>query len=151
MEIVSVLLLITIAVAAATIVYAYVVGFVGTLSSNTIQTISIISIDDACVSATSGCSTPYGSSSFFVVVRNSGSISLSIAPSIEPQVYLTDNSIGISATFSCNAPRGIVSQGQTFTCYCPSGCSFGTSRGDLITVKVVDPDGGIGQTTFRAL
>ena len=150
-EIVSVLLLILVAIAAITVVYAYVIGLVGTLTSNTITTPSIISIDNACVSSEGRCASVSGQSTYAIVVRNIGSLSISITAANQPQVYLTDASSGSSYSASCNAPTAIVAQGQTFTCFCQSSCPFSPQRGDTIMVKIVDPDGGSAITSTKAL
>jgi hypothetical protein len=152
-EIISILLLILVAVAAVTIVYAYIIGFIGNIAGTTVQPFSIISIDSACISSEGKCasSTFQGNSVYVIVVRNIGSSSISISSGGEPQLYLTDESSGISYTASCNALTGIVSQGQLFTCYCPNNCTFYPSKGDVVSVKVVDPDGGTALTTTKTI
>ena len=150
-EIVSILLLITVAIAAVTIVYAYVIGFIGTVATNTIAPLSIISIDNACVSSQGKCISPSSSGTFFVVVRNLGSLSIAITESSEPQVYLTDTTLGVSFTTSCNSPPMVVSQGQTFVCSCPGFCNFAPAEGDIVTVKVVVPDGGLTQINVKVI
>ena len=150
-EIVSILLLITVAIAGVTIMYAYVIGFIGNVSQNTGQTISIISIDSACASRSGNCIFNGVATFLTVVVRNAGSVSIPIVSSAEPQVYISDLVTGTYVSFACNAPQSTISTGQTYTCSCFSSCGSNFNPRDMITIKVVDPDGGTAITNIKAI
>jgi FlaG/FlaF family flagellin (archaellin) len=130
-EIIATLLMILIAVAAAVIVYAYVIGFVGSATVATGGAISIISIDDVCISASSKCPGGYG---YFVAVRNVGSTTISGVV----QLYFTDMSTGATSALSCS-----VSSVSSYGVYnCAGSALSGFVQGNSVSLKVVDPDGG---------
>ena len=132
-EIIATLLLILIAVAAAAIVYAYVIGLIGNASVSTSVPASIISIDDACMSSSLGCS---GSNGYFVAVRNVGSSEIAGAA----QLYFTDLNSAATAVEPCII-SGTVGNGGVY--YCAGALPSGFAAGNTATIKVVDPDGGM--------
>ena len=151
-EIIAALLLILIAVAAAAVVYTYVLNFVGNVSQNSGQNTSEISVDSFCVSASDRCNAVPGSgTSYYIVVRNFGSVSISIGTTSEPVLYFRDVTSGISVSTSCNVFSLTVPPGGTYACYNFTFNSLGISAGDTIIVKVVDPDGGATLASTQAL
>lgn len=142
-EIIAALLLILISVAAAAVVYTYVLNFVGNVSQNNGSNLSQISIDNFCVSATLSCNAVSSTgTSYYVVIRNTGSSSIPITSTSEPSLYFKDATSGTSFTALCNSPPVTVSPGSTFVCYSSSRNAIGTVGGDTILLKVVNPDGG---------
>lgn len=144
--------MILIAVAAAAIVYTYVLNFVGNVSQNNGQSTSEISVDSFCVSASDRCSAiPGSSTSYYIVVRNFGSVSISIGSTNEPVLYFTDVTAGSSVSTTCNVFSSTVPPGGTYVCYSFTSNALGVRAGDTITVKVVDPDGGATLASTKAL
>ena len=149
--IIATLLLILIAIAAGVVVYAYVIGFIGNSTSNTGNNTSVISIDNACVAVTAAdCGSKYLS----VTVRNVGSTSIP-APSdtVSAAVYLSDVTSGSApaATVTCLASATSVSPGATYTCTATAWTTAPSNAGDLITIKVVNPDGGAATTSVKSI
>ncbi len=147
------LLLILIPNAPGVVVYANVIGFIGNSTSNTGNNTSIISIDNACVAVTAAsCNSNYVS----IVVRNVGSTSIP-APggAVSAAVYLTDVTAGTTpvATITCTVASGTsVAPGGTYTCAASAAWTTAPSNaGDLITIKVVNPDGGAATTSVKAI
>jgi hypothetical protein len=140
-EIIATLLMILIAVAAAVILYAYVIGFVGNTTASTGPPISIISIDDLCVSATTRCS---GGNGYFVAVRNVGAVSISGTADL----YFTDLTTGFTAAASCPISSSVSTYGVY---YCTGLALSGFAQGNFVTLKVVDPDGGAATASTRVL
>ncbi|MHB1907446.1 MAG: archaellin/type IV pilin N-terminal domain-containing protein [Nitrososphaerales archaeon] len=157
--IIATLLLILIAIAAGVVVYAYVINFVGNSTNNSGATTSVISIDNFCVSKSSGLCT--GSNGLYIVVRNTGTTTIPNTPSsqnVGASVYLTDVTAGTAltpATITCSdsASAGAgVAPGATYTCSASSSWTSEPSNvGDTITVKVVNPDGGSATATVKAI
>src|SRR5579864_6671194 len=139
--IIATLLLILIAIAAGVVVYAYVIGFVGNSTGNTGNNTSVISIDSFCASAALGKCT--SGNSFYIVIRNVGSVSV---PSGTAQVYFTDITSSATGTVTCNIAAPI-NPGATYTCSNAGSSSWpaGTTapaNGDTLSVKLVNPDSG---------
>jgi archaeal type IV pilus assembly protein PilA len=148
--IIATLLLILIAIAAGVVVYAYVIGFVGNSTGNTGNNTSVISIDSFCASATLGKCT--SGNSFYVVIRNVGSVSV---PSGNAQLYFTDITSGVTGTVTCAV--GSINPGATYTCIPnASGASWpaGTTapaNGDTMSLKIVNPDSGAATSTTKVI
>lgn len=146
--IIATLLLILIAIAAGVIVYAYVIGFIGNSTTNTGNSTSVVSIDNACVSSsTTGC----GGGAFSIVVRNVGSTTING----QAAVYFTDitasSTPDYSGTVTCSASNN--GPGTTFTCSGATGGSWSSTvqAGDTITVKIVVSDGGSATISVKAI
>lgn len=128
-----ILALIPVAIVASVIVYANVVGFVGIVGGNQTEQISVISVENFCVSASTKCTNAKG---YYLTILNAGSTTI---PLSETSVYFTDVSSGSAATATC-AIASPVAPGSTYSC---SGTSLsGFSQGQVATVKVVDQDSG---------
>ena len=125
--------MILIAVAAASILYAYVVGFIGNTTGSQGQSASLISIDNSCISASNRCP---GGTGFDISIRNVGSNTM-LAGTAE--IYFTN--LGTGASFA--VPCTIFSAVQPNTLFiCSGGTLSGYSQGQIVSVKVVNPDGG---------
>jgi archaeal type IV pilus assembly protein PilA len=145
--IIATLLLILIAIAAGVVVYAYVLGFVGSNTSGTGTNQSQMSIDTA-VTTISGSQI----TSYTVVVRNVGSTTASISA-----LYFTDNTNGgkvsILSSLGCGS-TSLAPQSAT-TCTASSLTDSFTggaaqAKGDSMTVQVVAADGGSTTYTFKS-
>lgn len=145
--IIATLLLILIAIASGVILYAYVIGFVGSSTQNEGIVVSTISIDNACISvSTNHCN----ASKYSITIRNLGTNTISSANSPSAQIYLTD--ISTSATSSTTCPiTSQIAPGSTLTCNGASITGFSPSSGDTISIKVVMPDGGSAISTTRVI
>ena len=148
--IIATLLLILIAIAAGVIVYAYVIGFIGNSTTNSGGAISVVSVDNFCAGKTTGDCGVTGTGVFSVVIRNVGTVAISITTAtVEPQLYFTDVTSGATASVACSQTTITVSPGQTYTCAGTLG--FTPSGGDSINLKVIDPDSGAVTSSTKAL
>jgi archaeal type IV pilus assembly protein PilA len=146
--IIATLLLILIAIAAGVVVYAYVIGFVGSNTSNTGATTSVLQIENFCASINTHCT---GSNVYSIVIQNTGSTSF---PTGTFQIYFTD----ITAS---GQPNGVVSTcstsniapGSSVTCAGTTwtGIMTAPSSGDTMSVKVVAPDGGTATLSTKVI
>ena len=141
-EIIATLLLILIAVAAAVIVYSYVIGFIGNATASSGSPPSLISVDNFCASASTHCS---GGNGYYVVIRNVGSNQIL---SGTPELYFTDQASGQSAAIPCVIP-GPANPGSVY--YCGGFLPAGFPQSSLVSLKVVDPDGGATTSSTRVL
>jgi flagellin-like protein len=136
--IIATLLLILIAIAAGVVVYAYVIGFVGSSTGGGGNPSGQISIDSASDSGTT----------VTIYVRNTGSTSITISA-----FYVIDNTAGTTQQAS-----GLTCNSAACTAITPGAAAVkvqGTiasalTPGDSITVKVVSLDGTQTTFTFRA-
>ncbi len=150
-EIIAALLLILIAVAAGAVVYTYILNFVGNVAQNNGGNKSQISIDDFCVSASTKCTQVAGTgTSYYIVVRNIGTVSISINGTMTPALYFHDVTAGNDTAASCNSPPSTVPPGGTFRCFGLSN-TIGARGGDTVSVKVVNTDGGTTTASSKAL
>jgi len=138
-----------IAIAAGVIVYAYVVGFIGNSTQNNGNTISVIQIENACISASTKCS---GSNAYQIVILNQGSNAIAGGASVNAEVYFKDSTNGVTGSATCNIASSVSPQ-TTYTC---SGVSWAgilspsPALNDKVQVTVVNPDGGSFVTTSTA-
>ena len=150
--IIATLLLILIAIAAGVIVYLYVVGFIGSTSQNNGGTISIISIENACISASTKCT---GNNAYQIVILNQGSNAIAGGASVNAELYFTDSTNGASGSVTCNIASSVSPQ-ATYTCMGASWAGIispAPAQGDNVQVKIVNPDGGtsISSPTPKAI
>jgi len=135
--VIATLLLILIAIAAGVIVYAYVVGFIGSATQNTSVQQSVISIDSVGTNA--------GRTQVNFYVRNVASTSTTLSTA-----YLLDTSGTVLATLSLSAVTltpGQVSAQQTIP---STPLSPALTAGTLYSLKVVTADGSATITNFKA-
>lgn len=148
--IIATLLLILIAIAAGVVVYAYVIGFVGSTTQNTGNSVALISVDNFCASASLGKCT--SGNAYYIVVRNVGSVSV---PAGTVQLYFTDKTSGATGSTTCTLAAA-VNPGSTYTCSNGGSASWpaGTtapSNGDTLSLKIVDPDSGAATASVQVI
>ncbi|MHB1907444.1 MAG: archaellin/type IV pilin N-terminal domain-containing protein [Nitrososphaerales archaeon] len=150
--VIATLLLILIAIAAGTTLYAYVSGFIGNSTQNSGFAQSMISLDSICASKSSGCN----GGAFYVVIRNLGGSTLSYQSGANTaELYFTDSANSATTAASCDISTSIA-PGSSITApvglTCPTLPTFtGFNSGDNIVVKVVMPDGGTASGSTRML
>ncbi len=128
--VISVLLMIAVAVVASLVVYAWVMGFVGSKTNQVGKSIQIQSV------ALSG-------SSLSIYVQNVGDSSVTFS---NPCIYI--NGTAVTATFTANPTMGTpLGTGATaqFTGITVSGMTF--AAGSTVVVKVASTDGTFSQVT----
>ncbi len=151
-EIIATLLLILIAVAASVVVYTYILNFVGNVSQVNSGNTSAISIESFCASASTRCTQVGGlGTSYYIVVRNAGATSISINSTREPALYFSDITAGKAISLPCNALPSSIPSGGTSVCFNTTTNALGIGAGDVMEIKVVDPDGGASVTSTKAL
>jgi archaeal type IV pilus assembly protein PilA len=141
--IIATLLLILIAIAAGVVVYAYVIGFVGSSTGNNGANTSVLQIENFCASTTTHCT---GANVYSIVIQNTGSTAF---PSGSFQIYLVDiTASGQPSGVVTTCSTGTIAPGTSTTCAGTTwaGVLTAPSAGDTVTVKVVTPDGG--QATY---
>jgi FlaG/FlaF family flagellin (archaellin) len=139
--IIATLLLILIAIAAGVVVYAYVIGFVGSSTGGGGNPTGQMTVD----SATDG-NPP--TTTVTVYVRNTGSTSITISA-----VYLTDNTAGTTqqaTTVQCNSAACTAIAPGAPAVKVTGVIATLLTAGDSITVKLVALDGTQTTFTFRA-
>ncbi|MHB2037373.1 MAG: archaellin/type IV pilin N-terminal domain-containing protein, partial [Nitrososphaerales archaeon] len=143
---ISTLLLVVMVVAGAALIYAYMVGFIG----STTHVPASIQITGFCASATTKC----GGDIYTVTINNIGSSPISGAFSLT--FVDSTNSLGTGSVSCGNSNLAV---GVTLTCsgpttnWGPTGANIFSSNptaGDQITVTVVSADGGTAITVTRA-
>jgi archaeal type IV pilus assembly protein PilA len=147
--IIATLLLILIAIAAGTIVYAYVIGFIGSSTGNGGGNQSVLQVSNFCASASTKCNSI---DAYTVTILNKGSTSISTGTF---QLYFTDSTSGNSGTGTCTISSAIA-PGASQTCSSttwPSGLTAPNApgAGDSMSVKVVAPDGGSTTSSAKAI
>ncbi len=149
--IIATLLLIVIAIAAGVIVYASVIGFIWNSTTNSGGATSVISVDNACISASgNNCKLSGSNNAYLLVLRNVGTTTLSGTY----QIYVTDiTTPADGGTTTCVVTS--TSPGSSFTCPTSASTSITgvtlPSAGDTVTFKVVATDGGATTYTVKAI
>lgn len=145
--IIATLLLILIAISAGTVLYAYVMGFIGGTTQNPGVVQSTITIESSCVSSTgSGCN----GVGYYIVIRNLGSNTISSSGTPKIQIYFTDSSTSATGVITCPISSAI-SPGSSMTCQNSLAGVLSPTSGDTIQIKVVMPDGGSALGTTKSL
>ena len=150
--VIATLLLIFIAIAAGTVLYAYVAGFIGNSTQNSGFVQSTISLDSICTSKSSGCN----GGAYYAVIRNLGGTTLSYQSGANvAEIYFTDAANSATTAASCEistsiAPGSSITTPGSLTC--PTSPTFtGFNSGDNIVIKIVMPDGGTASGSTRML
>jgi flagellin-like protein len=157
--IIATLILILIAIAAGVLVYAYVVGFIGSNTTNNGGGTSIIQVTNFCVSASTNCN----GGSVYIAISNQGSVAVSVSSSNPVELYFNDVTKGTTYSVACysGAPTAVLAgglnPGQTYSCsisasgYLLAANQLNGAAGDTIKLTVVNPDSGSAASSVKAI